>query len=152
MPAILRPEQTTRFLQAVIAFNFDEAWTMTTRELVQALRALPRVKPDPIWKQRVKRRLLQAYDRCYGPLKALRHWAVYVSAETDVARVADAIVARGHSWRPVAVRPERAAEAVRTIEPALVVVDSRLPESERVVEEVRGSSSATVVTDYELVA
>jgi hypothetical protein len=106
------------------------------------------------WKERAQQRLLAAYERCYGGLTALRQWAMYVSSGTqaEAGGVADAIVARGQQWRPVAVGPERVTTAVNAIQPALIVVDSRLPDPQRVVEEVRLCSAATILSDRELIA
>ena len=125
---------------------------MIRENLMGTLRTLPQLRPDPAWKERAKRRLLIAYEHWYQPLRRFRHWAVYVSAESDPTAVADAIVARGQDWRPLAVRPERVTAAVAAIQPALVVVDSRLPECERVVDEVKHCTAAAVVTRDELVA
>ncbi|HLY67702.1 MAG TPA: hypothetical protein VKU60_19345 [Chloroflexota bacterium] len=115
---------------------------------------LPWLQPNPTWKEQVKQRLLEAYERCYNRLSALRHWAIYVSSDAPAegSSVADAIVARGPHWRPVAVRPERMLTAVSAIHPALVVVDSRLPDIRQMVEEVHHCSAVTVVTDRELIA
>jgi hypothetical protein len=115
---------------------------------------LPSLQPNPTWREQTKQRLLAAYEGCYNRLKALRHWALYVSTDTHAQAngVADAIVARGQAWRPVAVRPERMILALSAIQPALVVVDSRLPDAQRMVEEVQRCSTVTVVTDRELTA
>lgn len=114
------------------------------------LQALPRLTPDPRWKEQTKQRLLLAYDARYGRMSVLRHWALYVSSRNDPTEVANAIVARGRSWRPVAVTPERVSEAMQAIRPTLVVVDGRLPDSRHLLEQVKVSAGVTAITEDEL--
>ncbi|HLG72858.1 MAG TPA: hypothetical protein VK009_20765 [Chloroflexota bacterium] len=123
---------------------------MTEGDLISALVDALRQLPDTSWQQAAKRRLLQAYDQQHRQAPGPRQWAVYVSAEADASAVANAIVARGDSWRPVAVAPERMAAAVCAIRPALVVVDERLPHSTQLVEDLRHSAGLAVITDAEL--
>jgi hypothetical protein len=124
---------------------------MTREGVIGMLYALPRLLPDPRWQEQAKRRLLDTYDLWYSGMKALRHWALYVSTKPEVSPVADAIVARGSTWRPVTVAPERISDAVRAIHPVLVVIDEQLPESGRLLEEMKRTAAVTVVTDRELV-
>lgn len=129
---------------------FGELCPMTRSDVVRILRELPRLQPDPGWKRRTKRRLLRAYDGWFARVSALRHWAIYVSSRSDATDVANAIVARGQSWRPMTVAPDRLTEAVLAIHPALVVIDGELPESDRLMERVRELGSIITVTDFEL--
>ena len=123
---------------------------MSRLDVVQLLTSLPRLEPEADWKQRAKERLLVAYDHWFARMTALRHWALYVSSKSDATEVASAIVARGASWRPVTVAPERMRQAVETIRPALVVIDSELPGAGQLLERVRLSTVVTAVTDDEL--
>ena len=126
---------------------------MTKKEIVRTLRSLPLLRPNAAWKERTKQRLLAAYDAAYDRVKALRHWAIYVSSSPDAGLVADAIVARGQQWRPVAVQPERAMTAVAALNPALVIVDSRLPQrGAAIAGDVRRASDVLVVSDEELLS
>ena len=91
---------------------------------MRQLKLLPRFEPDPRWKRRTKRRLIAAFDRLVG--MSPRRWALYATNEIEPVSFANWVQARGAEWRPVAVSPERLATAVRSIQPALVVIDPRV--------------------------
>jgi len=110
--------------------------------LVRQLRALPPFEPNPVWKQRTKRRLLAAYGELRGKLDLMRRWALYVTYDPDLSGFASSIKAKGPDWRPVAVNPERLADAVTRIQPSLVLIDPRLPRAGNLAAMVRARSMA----------
>src|SRR5438552_18060964 len=79
----LLSKQTARFSPVTRGVMLCEVCPMNRSGVVRMLQALPRFTPDPRWKAAAKRRLLLAYDRWYAGMRALRHWAVYVSGRPD---------------------------------------------------------------------
>ena len=118
---------------------------VTMADLVNRLRALPQIEPDPRWKRRVKARLLGLMG---GTIDTVNRWAIFATYEQDPIDFAMWVRAKGRDWRPVAVNPERLGSAVASLQPNLVVIDSRVPRRDALARMVRSSSAAeTAIAD-----
>jgi hypothetical protein len=106
-------------------------------ELIRQLRELPPFTPDPNWKQGLRARLLALAVKS-DRMTELRHWAVYATLEPDPTWFGDVTRSLGAGWKPVAVQPARLKTMLGTIFPDVVIVDSRLPDSSRLMRETRG--------------
>ncbi|MBV9121484.1 MAG: hypothetical protein JOZ39_12310, partial [Chloroflexi bacterium] len=72
-----------------------------TYNLAAQLRSLPQFRPDPVWKRRTKRRLLETYSLMHAKIGAFRNWAVYATYDPEPIAFASRIRARGTEWRPL---------------------------------------------------
>ena len=126
----------------------------TVEDLKAKLRALPRPEPDPIWKQRTKRKLLQAMALAAGHRERMNRWAIFATYDREPINFALWVRAKGREWRPIAVDPDRLQSAVAMIQPNIVVIDPRVPRRDRLEGVVHASCAAetTVATDSDLAA
>jgi hypothetical protein len=83
-------------------------------------------------------------------LAVIRHWALLITAQGNPSRFAEAIRARGLNWRAVIVQPARATAAVKAIQPALIVLDSTLPNYDALSQAVQRQAPGMVISDSEL--
>ena len=79
-------------------------------------------------------------------------WVLWVSEASDPEWLAEALHRTAPDLKPVAIQPGRLMDAIATIRPVLIVIDSRLPAYNELVRRATEQCAglAVVVSDHDL--